>query len=155
MMDADIIYEPAALEVLDNANGGRSKTLVAPTFRNTAEEVLVFGLDGVPVRQGKGLIGTPLVAGLECLGEATGILLWEPGDHELLRAATDWAIHYSTARTRSEHEDITQHMMSMNTMSTIILEPDHVFMEVDTPQDYEVLVTEMFPRIVARINRWP
>ena len=87
--------------------------------------------------------------------EATGILLWEPGDHERLRAATDWAIQHSVARTRSEHEDITQRMMSMNTMSAVILEPDHLFMEVDTPQDYEVLVTEMFPRIVARIDRWP
>lgn len=155
MMDADIVYEPAALEVLDNANRGRSKTLVAPTFRNTAEEVLVFGRNGVPVRHGKGLIGTPLVAGLQCLGEATGILLWEPGDHERLSAATDWAIQHSIARTRSEHEDITQRMMSMNTMSAVILEPDHLFMEVDTPQDYEDLVTEMFPRMVARIDRWP
>jgi choline kinase len=113
MMDADIVYDPAVLARLIAAPGEDSKTLVCPHHRNTGEEVLVFGTGDRPQRHGKGLLGTPMVAGLECLGEATGILLWESRDHAVLRAVTEWSLMFSTAGTRSEHEDVTQLMMSM------------------------------------------
>jgi hypothetical protein len=81
------------------------------------------------------------------MGEATGILLWEPGDHATLRAVTDWQIQYSTPKARSEHEDITQRMMLLDRMSAVPLGPGHSFMEVDTPDEYKVLVEEFYPRI--------
>ena len=152
LMDADIVYDPAALNRLIEAPGHDSKTLVCGHYRDTAEEVLVFGTDGRPQRHGKGLLGTPMVSGLECLGEATGILLWEPRDHEALRAATEWCISYSTARTRSEHEDATQHMMSMGRMQAVSLH-DEMFMEVDTPDEYATLISVFYPELAARLKR--
>jgi choline kinase len=151
LMDADIVYDPAALVRLIEAPGDDSKTLVCRDYRDTAEEVLVFGNDGQPRRHGKGLLGTPMVSGLECLGEATGILLWEPRDHEALRAATEWCVSYSTARTRSEHEDATQHMMSMGRMQAVSLH-EEMFMEVDTPDEYAALINVFYPELAARLH---
>jgi choline kinase len=126
LMDADILYDPRLFKDLASAPGDRSKTLVCGEFRETNEEVLVFSdprQADVPRYHGKGLLGTPLVEGSRCLGEATGILLWEPGDHAALRAVTDWTIRYSTAKTRSEHEDITQRMMLLDRMQGGLLRP--------------------------------
>jgi choline kinase len=152
LMDADIVYDPAALKRLIEAQGEHSKTLVCRHYRETGEEVLVFGTNGRPRRHGKGLSGTPMVAGLECLGEATGILLWEPRDHEALRAATEWCLSYSTARTRTEHEDVTQHMMSMARMQAVSLDRE-MYMEVDTPEEYATLVNVFYPELSARLQR--
>lgn len=152
LMDADIVYDPAALARLIEAPGDDSKTLVCGHYRDTAEEVLVFGTGGRPRRHGKGLLGTPMVSGLECLGEATGILLWEPSDHEALRAATEWCLSYSSARTRSEHEDATQHMMSMARMQAVSLH-EEMFMEVDTPDEYATLTDVFYPELAARLHR--
>lgn len=152
LMDADIVYDPAALKRLIEAPGEDSKTLVCRHYRDTGEEVLVFGSDGRPRRHGKGLLGAPMVAGLECLGEATGILLWEPRDHEALRATTEWCLSYSTAKTRTEHEDVTQHMMSMARMQAVSLDRE-MFMEVDTPEEYATLVNVFYPELSARLQR--
>jgi choline kinase len=152
LMDADIVYDPAALRRLVEAPGDGSKTLICGRFHETGEEVLVFGTNRQPQRQGKGLAGTPMVAGLECLGEATGILLWEARDHDALRAATEWCLSYSTARTRSEHEDVTQHMMSMGRMQAVLLDQE-MFMEVDTPEEYATLVDAFYPDLMIQLNR--
>jgi choline kinase len=152
-MDADIAYEPRLFELLRDAPVGRSKTLVCGDHRDTNEEVLVFrdmGA-GLPRIHGKGLIGTGLVRNEDCVGEATGILLWEASDHELLAAATDWCIRYSTAKTRSEHEDITQRMMLAGRVEAVSFGADLLFMECDTPEEYEVLTREMYPRIAAKV----
>jgi choline kinase len=153
LMDADIAYDPDIFRVLDQAPGSRSKTLVCSDYRHTQEEVMVFAdrdRPEIPRYHGKGLLETPLTEGCVCMGEATGVLLWEPGDHATLRAVTDWQIQYSTAKTRSEHEDITQRMMLLDRMSAVGLDPAHAFMEVDTPDEYKVLVEEFYPRVIKR-----
>ena len=154
LMDADIVYEPDVFVRLGTASGGRSKTLVCSAYRHTNEEVLVFSrpeASEIPAFHGKGLLGTALVRHLACVGEATGILLWEPEDHALLRAVTDWTMGYSTAKTRSEHEDITQRMMLLDRMQTVGLGDDVLFMECDTPDEYEVLTREFYPALRAKL----
>ena len=152
LMDADIFYEPALFPVLDGVkSGGHSRTLVCEEFRESNEEVMVFGHGHHPVTHGKGLLGTSLVHGLECLGEATGMLLWEPRDHARLFEATDWCIRYSTAKEKSEHEDITQRMMMMNAMEAALFS-GLLFMECDTPEEYEHLTRDFHPRMRERVE---
>jgi choline kinase len=150
LMDADILYDTSLFQTLSDAPGSRSKTLVCRDYRHTHEEVLVFGdprSKDTPRYHGKGLLGTPLVADCTCLGEATGILLWEPQDHQVLSSVTDWTISFSTAKARSEHEDITQRMMLLDRMDAVRFGRERAFMEVDTPEEYEVMVREMYPKL--------
>ena len=151
LMDADIVYDAELLADLARATGDASKTLVCSEYRHTHEEVLVFAercAPNVPRFHGKGLLDTKLVDGATCLGEATGILLWEARDHELLREATEWTIRYSAAKTRSEHEDITQRMMSLGRMTAVSFGHERTFMEVDTPDEYRACVEQVYPRLV-------
>lgn len=148
LMDADIVYDRTVLEKIVVQGKGLSKTLVCSDYRETQEEVMVFGdANGVPRAHGKGLLHSPLVTELTCLGEATGILLFEPDHHALLQAVTDWTMQYSTAKTRSEHEDLTQRMMGLGKMEAVLFGREHLFMEVDTPEEYEVLTKEVYPRL--------
>jgi choline kinase len=140
LMDADILYDVDLFERLSCAAGNRSKTLVCPDYRPGDEEVLVFADSGRarrPRMHGKGLLSTPLAAGLTCIGEATGVVVWEPPDHDLVRAVTDWTMRYSTAKLRSEHEDVTGTMMLLGRMDAVFLPAGFPFLEVDTPEDYE------------------
>jgi choline kinase len=148
LMDADIVYDPAVLAGLAAADQDRSKILVASRFDETGEEVLVFAHDGTPRVQGKGLFGTELVAGLSCLGEATGMLLFEPGDHAVLARATAWAMRFAAAGTRSEHEDIVQLMMALGRLAAVTF-ADRPFLEVDTPADYTRLVEHVYPQLAG------
>ncbi len=150
LMDADIFYEPAVLRLLaDLPPGGPSHTLVCGDYRVSHEEVMVFGQGSRAMVHGKGLLGSPLVAGMQCLGEATGMLLWEPSDHAMLREATRWCMRYSTAKERSEHEDITQRMMLAERVESAVFR-DLLFMECDTPEEYHQLTTEFLPRVRSR-----
>jgi choline kinase len=154
LMDADIVYEPRIYDLLKESASPRSKSLVCGDFRQTDEEVLVFSDEAppcLPRLHGKGLLGTPLTQGLLCRGEATGILLFEPGDHALVRQVTDWVIRFSTAKTRSEHEDITQRMMTLGRIDLVPFGRDLLFMECDTPEEYALLTTELYPKIAARL----
>jgi choline kinase len=154
LMDADLVYDPALLGELAAAPGPRSKTLVCGHYRETHEEVMVFAdTNGVPRAHGKGLLSTPLVKDLRCLGEATGILLLEPADHALWLAASAWCMQYSTARTRSEHEDVTQRLMIAGALDAAVFEDDRRFMECDTPDEYEVVRREVVPRWRAKLPR--
>jgi choline kinase len=147
-MDADIVYGPRALAALTDAPAQRSVTLVAPRVAKDSEEVVVFAEEHAQtraVRHGKGLHGTELVAGLVPVGEATGMVLVAAGDHALLRGATDWVIGYSTAKARSEHEDVTQLLMALGRVDVVTLPHDEPFMEVDTPADYQRLTGHMWP----------
>ena len=151
LMDADIVYDAELLADLARATGDASKTLVSSEYRHTHEEVLVFADESapdVPRFHGKGLLGTKLVEGAICLGEATGVLLWEASDHALLRDATEWTIRYSTAKARSEHEDITQRMMALGRMTAVSFGQERTFMEVDTPDEYRACVEQVYPRLV-------
>ena len=143
LMDADLLYDPVLLDVLVAAPGARSKILVHAEHRDSGEEVLVYGPTAAPRLQGKGLAGTPMVAGLACLGEATGMLLWEPGDHRDLRAASAWALGFSSAKKRSEHEDVTNLLMAQGRLEAVLVPSGAAFLEVDTPADY-ALATSMY-----------
>lgn len=147
LMDADILYDPAALEIAFAQGGDGSATLIHPRFDETSEEVLVYGISGIPVRHGKGLGGTPLSANLSCFGEATGIVRLSPRDHGDIKAITDWLMQFSTAKTRSEHEDITQKLMDLQRMTAVFLPAEMDFMEADFPQEYEKLIQVMYPRL--------
>ncbi len=150
LMDADILYDPSIYGILDAHPSPKSKTLVCSDYRHTNEEVLVFAKSNaldMPLFHGKGLLERPLPAGTQCIGEATGILLWEPIDHEALSRATDWTIRFSTAKVRSEHEDITQCMMLAERVAAVGFSRDLSFMECDTPEEYAVLTSEMYPKL--------
>ncbi len=149
LMDADILYEPAVLDVLSAAPRGVSATLVSAAFRESNEEVMVFGTGRRAVMHGKGLLHTGLTGGLECFGEATGMVLFAPEDHGLVAEATDWCMRYSTAKERSEHEDITQRMMNVGRIEVVPFR-DLLFMECDTPDEYEHLTKELYPRVRGR-----
>lgn len=151
LMDADIAYDPRLFSELSQAGQRdgrpRSKSLVCGRYRDTLEEVMLFADSrGTPRVHGKGLLHTPLVRQMPCLGEATGILLLEPDDHPLWMAAATWCMQYSTAKTRSEHEDITQRLMTVGAIDAVVFEDDRRFMECDTPEEYEVMRREMVPR---------
>jgi choline kinase len=155
LMDADIIYDPAVIGSAFDQRDIRSATLVHPRFDETSEEVLVYGRSGIPVRHGKGLAGTPLVEGLACFGEATGIVHLAPQDHADVRALTCWLMRYSTAKTRSEHEDITQKLMDLRQVVAIVLPGDTTFMEADFPEEYATLVKDVYPKLSAVFHRKP
>ena len=147
LMDADVVYDPKLFGELAAAKSPRSKSLVCGRFRDTHEEVMIFGdAEGRPRVHGKGLLHTPLVRGLRSLGEATGILLLEPGDHPLWMACAEWCMKFSTAKTRSEHEDITQRVMMADALEAVVFDDDRRFMECDTPDEYTVVRAEMVPR---------
>jgi choline kinase len=150
-MDADIVYTRAGLLRLCGVSGERSATLVAPRTAADSEEVVVFASSSSPhvaVRHGKGLHGTQIVGQLVARGEATGIVRVAPRDHGFVRSATDWAIACSTAKARSEHEDITQLMMTAGLIDIVRLDEGDLFMEVDTPADYARLQREVYPALV-------
>jgi choline kinase len=147
LMDADVVYDPTIFGDLAKAPGRRSKTLVCGAFRETDEEVMVFGDDrGVPRVHGKGLMNRAFMAPYRCLGEATGLLLLEPDDHAMWLAASTWCMTFSTAKTRSEHEDITGRMFLAGAMDAVVFDDDARCMECDTPEEYEVVRREMVPR---------
>lgn len=153
LMDADIVYDPSVLADLIAAPADRSRILVCTEHRDSGEEVLVFAPADRPRsarRLGKGLAGTAEVAGLACIGEATGITLWEPADHAALAERSDWAIRHSPAGPRSEHEDVTQQMMGRERVAIVSFGGERPFLEVDTAADYRVLVEEVAPRLRAR-----
>lgn len=147
LMDADVVYDASLFEELARTPSTRSRTLVCGRFRETDEEVMVFGDErGIPRLHGKGLLKTPMVRDLTCMGEATGLLLLEPGDHASWLGAAAWCMKFSTAKTRSEHEDITQRLLTMGVLDAVVFDDDTRCMECDTPEEYEVVRRDMVPR---------
>lgn len=152
-MDADIVYTRAGLLRVCDGSSERSATLVAPRTAADSEEVVVFASPSSPdvaARHGKGLHGTQIVQQLVARGEATGIVRVAPCDQSFARSAIDWAIAFSTAKTRSEHEDITQLMMTAGLVDIVRLDERDLFMEVDTPADYARLQREVYPALVQQ-----
>lgn len=147
LMDADVVYDPSLYAELAKGPPGRSRTLVCGRFRETDEEVMVFGCErGVPRLHGKGLLKTPMVRDLTCMGEATGLLLLEPGDHGTWLDAAAWCMKFSTAKTRTEHEDITQRLLTLGALDAVVFDDDSRCMECDTPDEYVVVRRDMVPR---------
>ena len=74
------------------------------------------------------------------------VLLLEPADHATWLAAAAWTMKFSTAKLRSEHEDITQRVMMAGALAVTSFADDTRCMECDTPDEYAVVRTEMVPR---------
>jgi choline kinase len=147
LMDADILYEPAVMQLMAAGPARpRSTTLVCGDYEVSDEEVMVFADAHGARAHGKGLFGTAMVQGMRCLGEATGMVLFEPQDHALVSEATDWLMRYSRARVCSDHEDITQLVMRAGRMDAVCFQGLR-FMECDTPEEYDVLTSTLYPAV--------
>ena len=139
-----------------NAPAGPSRMLVCPTTREDSEEVRVYARSGVPALLGKGL-QSPMTDGLELLGEATGIVRFEPADHALVAAALDWLVGipgqssgFGFAHIASEHEELAQYLMTLQRLQTLTLPGELLFMEVDFQEEFNELRSSMYPAILDR-----
>jgi choline kinase len=161
LMDADIVYHRDVLSCL-LATPEVSTLLVCDRFRTSEEEVLVYGTTRRPRYLGKGL--TPeLVDGAPCLGEATGIVKFGPRDHAVVRRTIDWLLGnpdapegsleyrgFGPARRLTEHEELTDRLMRSGRMQALTFPGDELpFLEVDTAEEYRMLRTELYPRLLA------
>jgi len=161
LMDADIVYHRGVLElILDTPD--ESTMLVCDRNVGNGEEVLVYGTPKHPRFMGKGLVDE-LVAGCPCLGEAVGIVKFAPQDHRLVRCTMEWLLGdpdappgtlehrgFGSARRGTEHEELTERFMRYGKMRALIFSGDELpFLEVDTPEDYQDLRVEVYPRILA------
>ncbi len=156
LMDGDLAYEQAVLDTIVNAPAGPSRMLVCPTTREDSEEVRVYARSGVPALLGKGL-QSPMTDGLELLGEATGIVRFEPADHALVAAALDWLVGipgqssgFGFAHIASEHEELAQYLMTLQRLQTLTLPGELLFMEVDFQEEFNELRSSMYPAILDR-----
>ncbi len=149
LMDADIAYGRELLpSVLEASDGGYSRIVVTTETAPYDDAVLVYAdTAGFARIQGKRLSGSRRVEALGYAGIATGIVIWHPDDHAALRGVADRAMTSSPARTRTEHEEVTQEMMEMGRVRLAEIPPKCPFIEVDTPADYEELVLRVAPRL--------
>lgn len=159
LMDADIVYERRALQLLLDAPE-RSSLLYCTNYRADDEEVLVYGTGERPRFLGKAL-RPPLVAEHACLGEATGIVKFAPADHALVRQTIDWMLGdpdcprgsprangFGAGRQATEHEELTQRFMHYDRMGSVALPKDVMFMECDDAQEYARLREDFYPKIL-------
>lgn len=153
-MDADILYDPRMFAYCQWSPDSPVQSLVCPEFRDTNEEVLVFGHRALKEARlhGKGLLRTPIVETLDCLGEATGVICVPASHQRSFAKVAEWVVQFSTAKQRSEHEDISGRLMAMGRVSTVDLPKGFSFMECDTPEEYKVLTSEMAPRLLAEFG---
>ncbi len=161
LMDADIVYHRDVLQrILQSPEV--STVLVCDRHRASNEEVLVYGTAQRPLFMGKGL-SSELVAEAPCLGEATGIIKLAPQDHALARRTMAWLLGdpdapagslehkgFGPARRATEHEELTERFMRCGRMRVLTFAADELpFLEVDTPDEYRTLRTELYPRLLA------
>jgi choline kinase len=159
LMDGDIVYHRDALTRLLDAPEA-SALLVCDRFSGDNEEVLAFGKVDAPRFLAKGLTAN-LVGGEPCLGEATGIVKFAPGDHALARETIDWMVGdpdaaegtarhrgYSPARQATEHEELTQRFMRYRRMACVRFGEEVPFMECDDARDYARLRETFYPRLL-------
>ena len=158
LMDADIVYQRAALQRLLDSDG--TTLLVCSRFAGDAEEVLVYGTLDRPRFLGKGLTEA-LVGGEECLGEATGIIKIAPDEHALTRELIDWLLGdpdapkesnayrgFGPARRATEHEELSQRLMDLGRMRCVTFREELIFMEVDTAGEYVRLRESVYPALL-------
>ena len=150
LMDADLVYERRVLETALQEERAESHVLVARATGGDDEEVRVYAEADRPRLIGKGLAGA-LVAPLTLLGEATGIVRFEPADHALVRDALAWLRGPRSPRgIASEHEELSQLMMALDRMSAVVLAADCLFSEVDFERDLARVREEIYPRVLER-----
>ena len=112
LMDADVVYDPSLFAELAS---GRPPALArrscaAASARRTRRSWSSATSAACLASTARACSKTPMVRDLTCMGEATGLLLLEPDDHATWLGASAWCMKFSTAKTRSEHEDITQRL---------------------------------------------
>lgn len=159
MMDADIVYERRALELLLGAPE-RTTILVSARHADDQEEVLVYGREEQPRFLGKAL-SRDLVDGEPCLGEATGIVKFAPEDHSLARKTVDWMVGdpsspegsarrmgFGPGRRATEHEELTQRFMRYGRMHCVRFGEEVAFMECDTAEEYKRVRDSFYPRLL-------
>ena len=162
LMDADIAYEYELLERVLRSVSERSRAFAYARTGEDSEEVRIFGKNAVPALIGKGLKGK-ITEGLECFGEATGMVAFAPGDHELVKEAVNWLVGnpkmpegsdehrgFGASKRKTEHEELTQLMCSLNRMECSILPPELKFMEVDFGEEYAFCKKTFYPEILER-----
>ncbi|MHC4342033.1 MAG: phosphocholine cytidylyltransferase family protein [Planctomycetota bacterium] len=142
VLDADLVYESRVLEIIVWGKGG-TRMLVAPQTSDDSEEVRVYGVKGRPRLLGKGL-DSPRTDGMELLGEATGVVRFEPGDHGRVRALLD------DIKISDEHESIAQALMDEDRMEVVAFKKGLLFSEADFRADFERIRTEIYPEILLR-----
>jgi hypothetical protein len=159
MLDADIVYHRDALGLF-LAAPERTSMLVCSEHVQDDEEVLVYGTAERPRFMGKGL--TPaLVAGADCIGEATGIVKYAPEDHQLARETMDWMLGdpdapegdarrkgFAPARRGTEHEELSQRFMYYQRMRCVVFGAQLPFMEVDSAGEYALLRRSFYPDLL-------
>ncbi len=164
LMDADIVYHRHVLQGLLETPD-ESCLRVCGRVAQDDEEVLVYGTPDRPRFLGKGLAAL-LVGDAPCLGEAVGIVKFAPRDHALARASMDWMlgdpgapeastrrVGFGPARTATEHEQLTQHLMHLGKLRASVFSDDLPFMEVDDAHEYRVLRETFYPRLLEREAR--
>jgi choline kinase len=150
LMDADIVYDPKLWDKLNShtTQAQQSISLVCTRFRDSQEEVVVYqDNQNRPRLLGKSMVGSQQSKQFKIAGEATGIVAFAPADQSLVKEITDWCINTSSAKARSEHEDISARLMLLGKMDVLTFGEEYFFMECDTPEEYEVLKSEMYPKI--------
>ncbi len=161
LMDADIVYHRDVLRLILEAPE-ISTVLVCDRYQPSREEVLVYGTADRPLFLGKGL-DSELVADAPCLGEATGIVKLAPQDHGLARRTMDWLLGdpdapagsldfrgFGPARRATEHEELTDRFMRYGKMRALTFRAEQLpFLEVDSPEEYHLLRSELYPRLLA------
>ncbi|MAG58369.1 MAG: hypothetical protein CMJ83_18940 [Planctomycetes bacterium] len=159
LMDGDLAYERDVLRAIVEVPPGPSRMLISPLTSKDSEEVRVYGRDGRPVLLGKGL-RTPIIDGLDLLGEATGIIRFEPGDHPFVREMLDWLVGvpgqssgFGYAHIASEHEELSQYLMTLGRLEALPVPDDLLFMEVDFQEEFDELSASIYPRILDRDSR--
>lgn len=153
--DADIVYERALMQwVVDHAHA--SCVFVSPNHAGDDEEVAVYGPTAASPRLiGKGL-PDEMTAGTNLLGESLGIIHVAPDERELVHATAEWLAGwppnrgYGFSKEMSEHEEIWQYAFTMGRMTAAVVPADLLCSECDTPEDYDYVRNELFPRILAR-----
>ncbi len=153
LMDADIIYDLRVFSVLmQSERRDTVKTLVCPDYRDSQEEVMVFAGQGdAPVFHGKGLLNQPFMAPYSIAGEATGILLFEPKVQAFVKQVYEWTLRFSTAKLRSEHEDMSARLFAVGLGQIVNLPEEILFMECDTPEEYQELKSHIYPKLRSKI----
>jgi choline kinase len=156
LLDGDLAYEQAVLRLIADDRSPRSRLFISPTINEDSEEVLVYARNGHPTLIGKGL-GAPITDGLQLLGEATGIVRFEPEDHSLVASLLTWLVGvpgqssgFGFARIASEHEELAQYLCTLQRLEAVPLPPDLLFMEVDFQEEFDHLGSRVYPEILRK-----
>ena len=159
VLDADIIYEQRLLDLLLTRLQATC-IFITRRINGDNEEVRVYGHDGRADFIGKGL-SEELTGDRNCLGEAIGIIHLAPEDHHLAGGLADWLLGnpdsaegspeqkgFGPAKTRTEHEELSQRLMMLGKMQAVVAPADMLFMEVDYAEEYRQATTTLYPQIL-------